>query len=123
MLFDGDKTPLPTYEQFKSVKPKLVAEMDGEAVVQDSIQKERGVRGVETQSLKRAFCAGVERATGVHRSTQTQSADDEAAVLVVAGVTPAELLEAAQEMSLDAKSRGKPPPLSIKQVATWAGLG
>ena len=123
MLFDGAATPLPTYEQFKSVKPKLVAEMDGEAVIQDSTQKERGVRGVETQSLKRAFSAGVERATGVHRSTQNQSADSEAAALVVAGVTPAELLEATQEMSLDAKSRGKPPPLSIKQVATWAGLG
>ena len=123
VLFDGVKTPLPTYEQFKAIKPRLVAEIDGEAVETIDTKKGRGVRGVETQSLKRAFCAGVERATGVHRSTDTSSAEADAAILVIAGVTPTEILEATIEMSLEARKKGRPPPLSIKQVATWAGLG
>lgn len=124
VLYKGKAQPLPTREEFLAIKPRVIEELDGEAAPQTTDHKRQGVRGVETaeiNSLKRAFCAGVERATGVNRLAEGQ--ESQAATLVQAGISAPELLEAAQEMSLDLKKRGKPPPLSIKQVATWAGLG
>ena len=119
VLYEGPGTPMPTMEQFKAIKPRVVAELD-EDVSHLVTNKREGVRGNEARSLASAFCSGVAAASGQHRIADQQL--DGAAKLEGQGISPAALRDYAEQMSLEALSQGRTPPLSIRQVAKWAGL-
>ena len=119
VLYEGAATPMPTYEQFAAPKPLVVAELD-EAIPQRDDNKRKGVRGMNTQSLAQAFCAGVAAASGQHRILDNQL--DVAAELAGSGVEPAQLREYAEQMTAERLSQGRSAPQNIKQVANWAGL-
>jgi len=119
VLFEGAKTKLPSKEQFKAAKP--VIRTDDEAA-KDTRQSDQGVRGKETQyrAIAQAFAAGVARASGQHRIADQNL--DEAARLAARGVEPAQVTDYAEQMTLEALEAGRPAPLTLKQVAAWAGL-
>ena len=122
IMFEGKQTKLPTREEFYAARPKVVAEIDGEATPAE-IHNERGVRGVDNEIHKRitgAFLAGVQDTAGQHRDPAAQV--DEARRLAAAGIEPDQVREYTVAMVLEALDKGRQPPLMLHQVAKWAGL-
>ena len=121
VMFDGPQTELPTKEQFYAPRPKVaVDDPTEEAVV--VTHKERGFGGenVAFSSLSQAFCLGVERVSGSHRVASPQ--DETAKRLAVRGVTAEQVIEATASMTKARLRRGQTPPMTLEQVAQWAGL-
>lgn len=119
VLYEGPETPMPTYEQFISPKPRVVAELD-EAPVEEATDKSKGVRGMQAKSLAQAFVSGVAAASGVHRTADSSLAVAE--TLAEQGVEPEAVRDYAMQMTLEALQAGRQPPLTLNQVASWAGL-
>jgi len=123
ILFEGKQTKLPTKEEFYAAKPKVVAEIDGEATPAED-HNERGVRGVDNEIHKRivgAFLAGVQDIAGQHRDAIAQV--EEARRLAVAGIEASQVREYTISMCIEARDKGRSPPLMLHQVTKWAGLG
>lgn len=119
VLYEGAETPMPTYEQFISPKPRVVAELD-EAPVEGAADKSKGVRGMQAKSLAQAFVSGVAAASGVHRLPDPSLKTAE--TLAEQGVEPAAIRDYTIQMTLEHLKSGRQPPLTLSQVATWAGL-
>jgi hypothetical protein len=119
VLYQGAETPVPSREEIYAPVPAVIAEPDDDNAAGDN---EEGVRGIDTELQKRvagAFVAGA-AAAGQHRLLEPQLAA--AALLVVAGRSPAEIREytiAACQAALEAR---RSPPSTLMQVAKWAGL-
>lgn len=121
VMFDGAQTELPSREQFYAPRPKVAIDDPTEEAVA-VINKERGSGGenVAFSSLSQAFCLGVERVSGSHRVTAPQ--DETAKVLAMRGVTAEQVIEATSSMTKARLKRGQTPPMTLEQVAQWAGL-
>ena len=120
ILYEGVETPMPTYEQFISPKPRVVAELD-EAPVEEAADKSKGVRGMQAKSLAQAFVSGVAAASGVHRTAEPSLRA--AATLAEQGVDAEAVRDYAMQMTLEALKARRQPPLTLNQVVQWAGLG
>jgi predicted transcriptional regulator len=119
VLYDGLKTAMPSKEEFYAPRPKIAEEYPEEQVIENS----RGFKGVNKQLISiisQAFCSGVQKASGVSRNVQNQYKDAES--LADKGVTGEEVEEAAANMTLERMKEGRDPPISLNQVAIWAGL-
>ena len=121
VLFEGVKTKLPTKEQFYAPRAKLRTDAD-EPTVKPGKQIDQGFKGRDLQipAIAQAFVAGVERMSG-----QLRIADEnlvEAARLAANGIKPEQILDFSQNMSRQRLEMGQTPPLTLKQVAEWAGL-
>ncbi len=75
---------------------------------------------VTTDPLAQAFCAGVAAASGVNRLPDPSLKTAE--TLAQQGVEPAAIRDYAIQMTLEHLKTGRQPPLTLNQVATWAGL-
>ena len=122
VLFDGDETPLPTLEDFRAPKPRLVAEHDGddEAPLIEPTGFKRENPAL-SRSLAQAFVRAVQAATGELRLPDRQRATADR--LALAGVTPEQVAEATRQAVLEARSAGRSAPQTLEQVAERAGLG
>jgi hypothetical protein len=122
VLFDGDETPLPTLEDFRAPKPRLVAEHDGddEASLTEPTGFERENPAL-SRSLAQSFVRAVQAATGELRLPDRQRATADR--LALAGVTPEQVAEATRQAVLEARSAGRSAPQTLEQVAERAGLG
>ena len=120
VLFEGDKTKLPTKEQFLAAKPTVRLD---DAPTYTASDNRQGVRGNDLQisAIAQAFCTGVERGSGQHRIADQNL--EEAGRLAASSVTPERVVDVALEMTRQALEGGKSPPLTLKQVSEWAGLG
>jgi hypothetical protein len=122
VLFDGDETPLPTLEDFRAPKPRLVAEHDGDD--EASLIEPTGIQRENyplSRSLASAFCRAVQAATGELRLPDRQRATADR--LALAGVTPEKVAEATSQAVLEARTAGRSAPLTLEQVAERQGLG
>ena len=118
VMFEGPQTKLPTKEEFWSPRPAVAEEgpTPGKAV------DNRGIQRVDTgkiQSLAISFCNGCAR-FGQHRIADQQL--ETAAVLVTKGVTATQVIEATTQCGKEWLAAGRNLPLTLKQVAEWAGL-
>jgi len=122
VLFDGDETPLPTLEDFRAPKPRLVAEHDGDdgasLIEPTGIQRENPAL---SRSLAQSFVRAVQAATGELRLPDRQRATADR--LALAGVTPEKVAEATSQAVLEARTAGRSAPLTLEQVAERTGLG
>ena len=75
---------------------------------------------MQAKSLAQAFCAGVAAASGVNRLPDSSLKTAE--TLAEQGVEPAAIRDYAIQMTLENIKVGRQPPLTLNQVATWAGL-
>ena len=119
VLYDGLKTAMPSKEEFYAPRPKIAEEYPEEQVIENS----RGFKGVNKQlvsSISQAFCNGVQKASGVSRNVQNQYKDAESLADIM--VSAEEVEEAAANMTLELMKEGRDPPISLNQVAIWAGL-
>ncbi len=119
VLFEGAKTRLPTKEEFMAAKPQVRTD---EPTTKPASDNRQGFKGGDLQipAIAQAFVAGVERMSG-----QLRIADDnlvEAARLAANGIKPEQILDFSQNMSRQRLESGQTPPLTLKQVAEWAGL-
>lgn len=122
VLFEGPQTPLPTREQFLAARP-LIAENEADVEALEGPQNKMGIqRGDEAliQSLAQAFRQGVERASGVVRDVGQSLLC--AGRLAERGVEPGQVLEAAVQTTIAWRKERKDPPMTLDQVAKWAGL-
>lgn len=127
VLWEGND-PLPSREEFWAPRPK-VAEIDyyieGGKITVDNVDtdKRQGVWGKESteyQTLAHAFRGAVERSTGANRlPDQSFKA---AKVLWDQGVTVDQVREHTISMCVSGLKVGRTPPLTLDQVAKWAGL-
>lgn len=118
VLFEGDKTPLPTKEEFYAPRPKLAEDPD----IQEVTHNRRGSGG-ENQDfriLAQAFCQGVEMGSGQHRLPGPSQ--EFARSLADRGVTAEKVKAASLEMTRANLKQGRTPPMTIEQVAQWAAL-
>ena len=121
VLFEGDKTPLPTKEQFYAPRPKI-AEDDSHQDVQEVTHNRRGSGGEnhDFKILSQAFVQGVEMGSGQHRLPGPSH--DYAMELSSRGVTADQVRTATLEMTRANLRNGRTPPITIEQVARWAAL-
>jgi len=127
VLWEG-KDPLPSREEFWAPRPK-VAEVDyfvkdGKIEVDNAdIDKRQGVWGKESteyQSLAQAFRSAVERSCGIHRLPEPSY--QAAKALWNQGVTVDQVKDHTVAFVHQALKAGRTPPLTLDQVAKWAGL-
>lgn len=109
VLYDGPESPLPTDEELWAPRPRL----RDEPGVHKMGESEGGISS-DTRACAGAFCAGIERASGVRRLIEPQFS--EAARLVAAGIEPRRVLDAAFEAARAALAAGKSPPLALHQL-------
>jgi hypothetical protein len=122
VLFEGPATPMPTREQFLAARP-LIAENDQDLEAIDADYNQKGiVRGDEAliQSIAQAFRQGVERASGVVRDVGQSLLC--AGRLAEKGVQPDQVLAAAVQATIAWRKERRDPPMTLDQVAKWAGL-
>jgi hypothetical protein len=119
-LFEGARTKLPSKEQFWAPRARVAKD---EPIETNANINEQGVRGTDLQisAIAQAFCTGVERGSGQHRIADQNL--EEAGRLAASSVTPERVVDVALEMTRQALEGGKSPPLTLKQVSEWAGLG
>jgi hypothetical protein len=121
VLFDGAQTELPSLEQFWAPRPKLVAEdMAEEAQSVTHTRRESEGGNDDFKILAQAFVSGVQMASGQNRLVSAN--EDYARVLAQRGVQADKLKAATVEMTRANLKKGRTPPLTIEQVATWAAL-
>lgn len=113
---------MPTREQFLAARP-LIAENDQDLEAIDADYNQKGiVRGDEAliQSIAQAFRQGVERASGVVRDVGQSLLC--AGRLAEKGVQPDQVLAAAVQATIAWRKERRDPPMTLDQVAKWAGL-
>ena len=123
ILYDGAATEVPSREAIYSPTPKVVAEVDAAATNGAVHYKSRGVRGVDSQLVKRvtgSFAAAVSATTGQTRLLDPQAGA--AVKLIEAGYTPEQIREYTIAACQEAIERQKSAPATLQQVAVWAGL-
>lgn len=121
VLFVG-KDPLPTKEQFWAPQPRF------ETVPEDDVYDtttpiKKGVTGdsqKDYQVLAQAFKQAVERSCGVHRLPEPSFIS--AKTLWDQGVTVDQVRDHTAAFVSQALKAGRTPPLTLDQVAKWAGL-
>lgn len=127
VLWEGNDA-LPTREEFWAPRAK-VAEVDWYVekgrikVDHGDADKRQGVWGKETteyQSLAQAFRSAVERSCGVHRLPEPSY--QAAKTLWDQGVTVDQVKDHTIAFVHQALKAGRTPPLTLDQVAKWAGL-
>ena len=120
VLFEGDKTKLPTKEQFLAAKPTV--RLADDTATHSASDNRQGVRGTNNQShaIAQAFAAGVARASGQHRIADQNLSM--AAKLDAANVSAERILDVTTQMTREALEAGRAAPLTLEQVAAWAGL-
>ncbi len=119
VLYDGLETEMPTKEQFYAPRPKIAEEYPEEVVLENS----KGVKGggkVDVSILARAFCNGVQKASGIMRTYENQFVD--AQDLVDLDISGEDIEEYTVNMTLERLKMGQDPPLQLNQVVKWAGL-
>jgi hypothetical protein len=121
ILFEGND-PLPTFEQFWAPQPRFRAPDEDESLeVAEPIQK--GVQGdgnKDYEILAHTFVKAVEATSGVRRLPAPSFKT--AKTLADQGVKVDEVRAATVTMSKDSLGRGAAPPITLDQVAKWAGL-
>ena len=123
VLFDGDETPLPTLEDFRAPKPRLVAEHDGDDEA-PPLTEPTGIQRENyplSRSLAQSFVRAVQAATGELRLPDRQRTTADR--LALAGVTPERVAEATSQAVLEARTAGRSAPHTLEQVAQRQGLG
>jgi len=127
VLWEGNE-PLPSREEFWAPRPK-VAEVDyyidhGKVTIDDGdTHKGQGVWGndsTEYQCLANAFKSAVERSCGIHRLPEPSYTA--AKTLWDQGVTVNQVNDHTAAFVRQALKAGRTPPLTLDQVAKWAGL-
>lgn len=123
VLFNGND-PLPTKEEFLSPVPLIVDDRKQMDVEVPGVTQERtggvGDGNKQFQLLAHSFKHAVERASGVHRLPDPSF--QAAKVLYDQGVTVDQVRDAATAATKNALQNGRTPPLTLDQVAKWAGL-
>ena len=119
VLFEGAKTKLPSKEQFWAPRAKVAKD---EPMPTTARLNDQGVRGTNNQShaIAQAFAAGVARASGQHRIADQNLSM--AAKLDAANVSAERILDVTTQMTREALEAGRSAPLTLEQVAAWAGL-
>jgi hypothetical protein len=119
VLFEGAKTKLPNKEQFWS--PRAKVSKDEPMPTLDRLNGQ-GVRGMNNGShaIAQAFVAGVARASGQHRIAEQNLSI--AAKLNASNVSAERILDVSTQMTREALQAGRSAPLTLEQVAAWAGL-
>lgn len=121
ILWEGND-PIPTLEQFWAPQPTFAA-FDEDDVDQDMTPMQSGVKGdanKDYQVLAHAFKQAVEKASGVHRLPDPSF--QSAKLLADQGVTVDEVRDHTAAFVREALKNGRTPPLTLDQVAKWAGL-
>ena len=124
VLYDGDETPLPSLEEFRAAKPKVIEDIDGAPPDRADQTEPTGFQRDNpalSRSLAQAFVRAVQAATGELRLPDRQRATADR--LALAGVTPEQVAEATSQAVLEARSAGRSAPQTLEQVAERAGLG
>jgi hypothetical protein len=97
--------------------------MDADDLSDTDTPMQSGVKGDENkqyQILAQAFKSAVERASGVHRLPEPSF--QAAKKLWDQGLTVNEVRDHTAAFVRDALKNGRTPPLTLDQVAKWAGL-
>lgn len=121
ILWEGND-PLPTKEQFWAPQPKFAALHDDD-LNEPTEHMQTGVKGdgnTQYQILAQAFKSAVERASGVHRLPEPSF--QAAKKLWDQGLTVDQVRDHTAAFVRDALKNGRTPPLTLDQVAKWAGL-
>ena len=121
VLWEGND-PLPTLEQFWAPQPKFAVDPEDDAV-EAAEHKQEGVKGDannDCQVLAHAFRTSVERTCGVNRLAQPSF--QAAKVLHNQGVTVDQVRDYTAAFVKEALRNGRTHPLTLDQVAKWAGL-
>jgi len=121
VLFDGPQTELPSKEQFYAPRPKLAEEPEI-LEAQEVLHNRRGSGGEndDFKILSQAFVSGVQMASGQHRIAEANH--PYAKILAARGVDSEAVREATIEMAKANLKAGRTPPITLEQVAKWAGL-
>lgn len=121
ILYEGND-PLPSLEQFWAPQPKFAAADPDDYAESDAPMKSgvTGDRNNEYQILAQAFRSAVERSCGVHRLPEPSF--QAAKVLMSQGVTTDQVRDHTIAFVKEALRNGRTPPLTLDQVAKWAGL-
>ncbi len=121
VLWEGDEA-LPTKEQFWAPQPRF-APVEDDEVEQGATHKQTGVTGdsnKDYQVLAQAFKQAVEKSCGVHRLPEPSFKASK--VLWDQGVTVDQVRDHTAAFVSQALKAGRTPPLTLDQVAKWAGL-
>jgi len=123
----GEKDPLPTKEQFLAPRAAIMdvdyGIADGKVTQIEETHNKTGGPGdgkADFQILAHTFRAAVERASGAVRLSEPSFPT--AAKLHALGVTADEVRESTTAMVKDGLRTGRTPPITLDQVAKWAGL-
>lgn len=122
VLFDGPQTPLPSLEQFRAPKPKIIEDMDGAPPDRaDQIETKGGLgeRSRVSVSLASAFCRAVERSSGERRQPERQIVEAER--LARLEIHPEAIAEATERLVLEALKARRSTPLTLRQVSEVEG--
>jgi len=121
VLWEG-KDPIPTKEQFWA-PAKVIPEPGEEDITEPDTHMQSGVQGdsgKDYQVLAHTFRKAVEKSCGVHRLAEPSY--QSAKVLWDQGVTIEQVRDSAAAFVRESLSAGRTPPLTLDQVAKWAGL-
>jgi len=128
VLFNGND-PVPTREQIESPHASIIANQGEPIDTSTGDNTKTGVQGdagsenqISTQAtvLSSAFTKAVESVTGQSRiASQSLPAGQS---LAAKGVTVEQVRDATVAMTKDCMRSGKSAPLTLAQVARWAGL-
>lgn len=121
VLFDGAQTELPSKEQFYAPRPKLAEEPEI-LEAQEVLHNRRGSGGenADFKILSQAFVRGVQEVANQHRIAEANH--HFARSLAAKGVSPEAVRQATIEMTKQNLAKGRTPPITLEQVAAWAGL-
>jgi|DEB0MinimDraft_6_1074348.scaffolds.fasta_scaffold24348_2 hypothetical protein len=126
VMFGADD-PLPTKEQFLAPRASIMdidyGIKDGKVSTVDDADNKKGGLGdgnKDFQILAHTFRTAVERTSGAVRLAD--SSFQTAARLHQLGVTAEQVRESTTAMVKDGLRTGRAPPMTLEQVARWAGL-
>jgi len=121
ILWEG-KDPIPTNEQFWA-PAKVIPEPGEDDFTEVDTHMQSGVQGdsnKDYQVLAHAFRKAVEKACGAHRLPEPSY--QAAKLLHDQGVTVEQVRDHTAAFVREALAKGRTPPLTLDQVAKWAGL-
>jgi len=121
ILWEG-KDPIPTNEQFWA-PAKVIPEPGEDDFTEVDTHMQSGVQGdsnKDYQVLAHAFRKAVEKACGAHRLPEPSY--QAAKLLHNQGVKVDQVRDHTAAFVREALAKGRTPPLTLDQVAKWAGL-
>jgi len=121
VLFDGPQTELPSKEQFYAPRPKIAEDVEI-LEAQEVLHNRRGSGGENSdfKILSQAFVQGVQMVSGQHRIAESNH--NFAKILADRGISAERIKAATIEMCKYNLMSGRTPPITLEQVAIWAGL-